>query len=252
MRFVLLIASIAMPAMAYLSQTGWLGPTNGEISNRYPTLLVAAGYAFAIWGLIFTLDLLFGIAAAVRRPEDATVRRVGPVVAAGFLLTGIWSPVFTLELFWLALAIIWLALGTMAWSAVQLARAPGRRGRLRSLATIAVSLHAGWLSLAAFLNTAQVLVAHEVPGTVGWSMALYAAAAALLLGLNHRMGGNPAFAAAALWGLGAVYVKQTSHGLEGSTLAAWVALAIAVALGLQTVALGFRQDAQVDEVRPSG
>jgi hypothetical protein len=251
MRFVLLLASIAMPAMAYLSQTGWLGPTNGEISNRYPTLLVAAGYAFAIWGLIFTLDLLLGIAVAVREPDDAAVRRVGPAVIAGFLLTGIWSPIFTLERFWLALAIIWVALGTMAWSAVQLARAPGERGRLRSLATIAISLHAGWLSLAAFLNTAQVMVAHEVPGAVGWSMGLYGAAAALLLGLNHRMGGNPAYAAAALWGLGAVYVKQSGHALEGSTVAAWVALAIAVVLGLQTVGLGFRRKGAPGEVQPS-
>lgn len=240
MRFALLFASVAMPAMAYVSQTGWLGPTNGEISNRYPTLLVAAGYAFAIWGLIFTLDLLLGIAAAVRKTESETVQRVMPAVIAGFLLTGIWSPIFTLELFWLALVIIWLALGTMAWSAVQLARAPGERTRLQSLATIAISLHAGWLSLAAFLNIAQVMVAYEVPGTVGWSMALYGASAALLLGLNHRMGGNPAYVAAALWGLGAVYVKQTGHALEGSTIAAWVALAIAVVLGLQTVVLGFR------------
>lgn len=252
MRFVLLFAAVAMPAMAYVSQTGWLGPTNGEISNRYPTLLVAAGYAFAIWGIIFTLDLVLGIAAAVRKPEDATVRRVMPAVVVGFLLTGVWSPVFTLQWFWLALAIIWVALGTMAWAAVQLARGPGERSRLRSLATIAVSLHAGWLSLAAFLNVAQVLVWLEVPGAVGWSMGLYGASAALLLGLNHRMGGNPAYVAAALWGLGAVYVKQTGHDLEGSTIAAWVALGIAAVLGVQTVVLGFRDQRRTSQAQRSG
>ena len=32
---------------------GVFGPDNGTVSGQYPTLLVAAGYAFAIWGLIF-------------------------------------------------------------------------------------------------------------------------------------------------------------------------------------------------------
>ena len=240
MRFALLFASIAMPVMSYVSQTGWLGPTNGEISNRYPTLLVAAGYAFAIWGVIFLLDLILGVAAA--RGDDPVVRRVTPAVIAGFLLTGIWSPVFTLELFWLALVIIWLALGTMAWSAVQLAREPGD-SKLRTLATVAISLHAGWLSLAAFLNTAQVMVAIDVPETVTWSMVLYGCAALLLLGLNQRMRGNIAYTVAALWGLAAVYVKQTGHDLEGSGLAAWVAVAIAITLALHTLTLRLRRHA---------
>lgn len=242
MRFVLLLASIAMPAMSYLSQTGWLGPDNGTISNRYPTLLVAAGYAFAIWGVIFLLDLALGV-AALRKPEDDTLRRTTPAVITGFVLTGLWSPVFTLQRFWLALAIIWLALGAMAWSAVQLARAEGPPSKTRSLATVAVSLHAGWLSLAAFLNLAQVLTANEVGGAVGWSMGLYALAAGLLLGLNHRMRGNVAYAVAALWGLAAVFVKQRGHDLEGSDLAAWVAVAVAAVLALQTVALRARHHA---------
>ncbi len=236
MRFVLLVASIVMPAMSYLSQTGWLGPDNGTISNRYPTLLVAAGYAFAIWGLIFLLDLALGI-AALRKPEDDAVRRTSPAIVAGFVLTGLWSPVFTLQQFWLALVIMWLALGAMAWSAVQLARAEGPPTKTRTLATVAVSLHAGWLSLAAFLNLAQVLVANEVGGAVTWSMVLFGVAAVLLLALNQRMRGNLAYVAAALWGLAAVFVKQRGHDLEGSDIAAWVAVGIAVVLAAQTVAL---------------
>ena len=57
MRLLVLLAAIAMPVVAWLSNSGHFGPDNGTISDLYPTLLVAAGYAFAIWGLIFLLDL---------------------------------------------------------------------------------------------------------------------------------------------------------------------------------------------------
>lgn len=240
MRFVVLVTALAMPAVSYLSQTGMLGPDNGEISNRYPTLLVAAGYAFAIWGLIFLLDIAVGAIFASKRGDDPTLRRVAPAIAAGFALTGAWSPVFTLQLFWVALAIIWVAFGTLAWAAVQLSRAPGEPSRSRTIVRVAISLHAGWLSLAAFLNIAQVLTWQQIPEALTWSLVLYAAAAAVLLGLNQRMRGNLAYAAAALWGLAAVYVKQSGHDLPGSDTAAWVAVGIAVLLAAQTITLRVR------------
>ncbi|AFM04565.1 hypothetical protein Fleli_2186 [Bernardetia litoralis DSM 6794] len=44
----------------YLSNTGFFGgKTIGEISKKYETLFVPAGYAFSIWGLIFLMLLAF-------------------------------------------------------------------------------------------------------------------------------------------------------------------------------------------------
>ena len=62
----------------------------------------------------------------------------------------------------------------------------------------------------------------------------------MLLVLNQRMRGNVAYAAAALWGLAAVYVKQSGHALAGADTAAWTALAIAVLLVVQTALLRWR------------
>ena len=56
-----------------------------------------------------------------------------------------------------------------------------------------------------------------------------------------RMRGNPVYTAVALWGLFAVWIKQTGWPLAGSTTSAWVALAIGAALLLQTVALRLRR-----------
>ena len=67
--------------------------------------------------------------------------------------------------------------------------------------------------------------------------ALGTLAALMLLMVNLRMRGNIDYVIAALWALIAVYVKQSDSGLAGAQTAAWVALAIAAVLVLQTVML---------------
>jgi hypothetical protein len=243
-RLLVIVMALAMPIVAWLSNTGAFGPDQGTISDRYPTLLVAAGYAFSIWSLIFLLDLAYaGWQATGERRRDATLGRIAPWAAAGFFLTTIWMPLFSQEMFWLCLAVIFGALACLAYCAVQLSRDPSPHPGQWPWAWLPLSLHAGWLTLAAFLNLAQVIVAYELLPTgrqLPWSLALLAVAAAVLLALNHRMRGNLAYAAAALWGLLAVYVRQLGNDLTGAEVSAWVALLIAVVLVVQTAALRLR------------
>ena len=245
MRILVLLFAIAMPIVAWLSNNGSFGPDNGTMSDRYPTLLVAAGYAFAIWGLIFLLDLIYaGWQFTGARKTDDTLQRVAPWAAAGFALTTTWMPLFAMSQFWLCLLVIFAATACLVRCAWLLSRDPVPEKGQRVLAWLPLSLHAGWLSLAAFLNLAQVVVAYQllpVDRQLPWSLALFALAAAMLLALNQRMRGNAAYVLAALWALVAVYVKQSGHDLAGAGVAAWVALAIAAALAVQTVALLRRQ-----------
>lgn len=233
MRLLVLLLAIAMPVVGWLSQTGAFGPDQGTISDRYPTLLVAAGYAFSIWSVIFALDVVYGVLQATgTRRRDPVLGRIAPAAAAGFFLTAIWMPLFSQEMFWLCVGVIFAALGCIGWCAVVLTRAGGH-----FWAWLALSLHAGWLALAAFLNLAQTIVADGVLSAsdmLGWSAVLYLLAALVLLGMNQLMRGNLAFAAAAAWGLAAVYVEQSRSGLAGAGTAAWIAVAILVALVVQT------------------
>lgn len=241
MRLLVLLAAAAMPVVAWLSNNGTFGPDNGTISDRYPTLLVAAGYAFSIWGLIFLLDLAYAAWQATgERRRDETLGRVAPWAAAGFALTTVWMPLFSMEHFWPCLFVIFGAMACLVRCAWMLShdRTP-RRGQWL-LAWLPLSLHAGWLSLAAFLNLAQVIVAFELLSTrqqLPWSLVLFGMAALMLLLLNLRMRGNVVYTLAALWALAAVYVKQSGHALPGADIAAWVAAGIAVALAVQTLVL---------------
>lgn len=245
MRLLVLLSALAMPIVAWLSQAGVFGPDNGTVSDRYPTLLVAAGYAFSIWGLIFLLDLLYAAwQASGRRRDDPLLAHIAPAVAAGFVLTSAWMPLFSLGLFGACLVVIFAALACLAWAALQVARAAPEPSRPRLWAWLPLSLHAGWLSLAAFLNLAQAALAFgwvRSDAQLGLGLLLFAAAAGVLLELNRRMHGNAAYAAAALWGLVAVGWEQSRSSVPGAATAASVALAIASLLLLQTVWLYWRR-----------
>ena len=168
---------------------------------------------------------------------------VRPWAAGGFALTAVWMPVFSQQLFWLALLIIWAALACLLRCAVMLSDARATTPGLTAWAWAPLSLHAGWLSMAAFLNTAQVIVAYRVLPTdamLPWTLVLFALATTMLLWTNHRMRGNLLLAAAALWALAAVYVKQSGWTVPGSDTAAVVAVVVAIVLAVQTVWLRVR------------
>lgn len=242
MKWLVLILALSMPLVGWLSNTGQLGPTNGEISDRYPTLIVAAGYAFSIWGPIFLLDALFAAGQLRLVRPDLPLPRIRQLSAAAFALTSLWMVVFAQQWFWLSLLVIWLSLACLL-GALWLASAGQGRVRGPWWMWLPLSLHAGWVSLAVFLNTAQVAVAYELLSTqamLPWTLVLYALAAALLLGMLVLLRGNPWYALAAVWGLVGVYVRQQDSVLPGAQTSALTALSLAVLVVGVTVGIGMK------------
>jgi len=251
---LLTIAALAMPVIAWLSQQGRFGPDNKTLSDEFPTLLVADGYAFSIWGVIFLLDLILALWTLRGQQHPAPTltairHRCLLLMTAGFALTGSWMVVFAQRWFWLALAIIWGALICLLWALMLVAHARPT-GTPAWMTLLPLGLHAGWLSLAAFLNTAQVIVAQQLLPTVDqlpWTLVLWALAALLLLvaitRLHRPMTAWPALAyvVAAVWGLVGVYVKQSRNELPGGQISAWIALALAAILIAQTLWLRFNR-----------
>ena len=249
MRLLVLLLSIAMPVVASLAQRGSFGPDTGAVAELYPTLLLAGGYAFAIWVVIFLLDLVYGVWQATGgRRSDPTLAHVAPWAAAGFALTALWMPLFSMAtpgngLFWACLLVIFGAAGCLVRCATVLSHDDTPQAGQWLWAWTPLSLHAGWITLAAFVNAAQVVVAHELLSTtqmLPWSLVLLVVAAIALLAANHRMRGNVDYAGAAAWGLVAVFVKQSGWDVPGADVAAWVAIGIAVLLVAQTLWLRSR------------
>lgn len=243
MRYLVAVFAVAMPVVAYLSNQRVFGPDNGAVSDRYPTLLAAEGYAFAIWGLIFALDIVHALWQL--KPQNVVDRRVPLAVAGGFALTAAWMPVFSQQIFWLALLIIWSAWGLLVWAALRQSGA-SRTGAAWWWGAMPLLLHAGWLSLAVFLNSAQVIVAYRLLDTnamLVWSLPLILIAALVFLVLNRRLRGGVAFVAPILWGLVALAIKQFDSTLQGAAIMAWSAVALGVVLVVQTAFLRYGRQA---------
>lgn len=206
----------------------------GQPTALFPTLIVAAGYAFAIWGQIFLLDVVYGTWQCLDRSNDPALQRTRQLTASGFALTSSWMIVFSLQWFWLSLTIIWLSLACILGAAWRVSRT-AHHARGPWWQWLPLSLHAGWISLAALLNVAQVIVAFHllsVSKMLPWTLLLLVLTALLVLTTVARLRGNPWYTLAVLWGLVGVYVKQHGSDLDGAATAAAVAMALAVAVAL--------------------
>ena len=74
MRLLVLLFAIAMPVVAWLTERGTFGLPSAAVSAQFPNLLLPAGWAFSIWGVIFVFDLLYGMWQA-GSIAHATMRR---------------------------------------------------------------------------------------------------------------------------------------------------------------------------------
>jgi hypothetical protein len=82
-------------------------PSVADVSDAHRTLFTPAGYAFAIWGLIYGATLLYAVSALL--PSQLDVRfhdRVAPWLLATNVLSSLWVACFTTEHFVPSLLII--------------------------------------------------------------------------------------------------------------------------------------------------
>ncbi|MBD2699756.1 tryptophan-rich sensory protein [Spirosoma sp. BT702] len=178
-QFLVVISVIAMITMNYLSNAGVFGSkTNGDISDKYHTLITPAGYAFSIWGLIFLGLLAFAVYQAL--PSQRTnphFRLVGWWVVLNTTCNAIWSPLFNNERIGLALIVILVMLFSAAIIEQYLlasqdvplvpvdpdATLPETTASSSEtlLARIPFSIYFGWLTVATILNVAVYLKASD-------------------------------------------------------------------------------------------
>jgi len=212
----------------------------GEIATRFPSLVIPAGYAFAIWGRIFLLGLVYAAYQMLpSRREDPLLRRVGWPLAGAFLLNGVWEVSVLLRQPVLLQVIIAGILVCAAVAFVRLVRsdAGALEGADRLLVTPTVALLFGWITAANVVSFNDMLVEFGILGTdlgsalVGGALLVlggFVASAFVLVGRRGSVQGYAFYAAAVLWGLAGVVANQYDASLVTSS-AAGLAAAIVVA-----------------------
>lgn len=152
-----LAAYVVMVAVNYLAVSLPLGGRDtGAISDNYPNLFAPAGYAFSIWGLIYTLLGIYVIYQLWREKDDV-VARVNRIFIINALLNASWMFAWHYDLIWLSVLIMAGLLFTLIRIA-DIFRASVLSQKERWLARLPFSVYFGWITVATIANITVFLV----------------------------------------------------------------------------------------------
>ncbi len=180
LRQILVVVSVVtLLVMNYLSNTGAFGgQTNGDVSNKYHTLITPAGYAFSIWGIIFLGLISFAIYQALpAQRHNPRFRAAGHWVIINGFLNAIWSPIFNQE--WISVSVlVILAMLLSLWKVIEALQIRTRPVNATEtwLARVPFSIYFGWLTVATILNVTVLLKATDFSlanlPEVGWALSI--------------------------------------------------------------------------------
>lgn len=230
-QLLVVIATAGVIIFNWFAAKGLLGGIEtGAVSDKYPTLITPAGYAFTIWSLIYLGLIAFGIYQAL--PSNTTrFSSFRTVYILSCAANCAWLYFWHQEAMLICAAIIFLLLATLAFINIKL-KTTDLTGEFW-LVKFPFGLYFGWVTTAAILNVAVALVYLQVQ--VSGSFAVFSAAIlifiATALGVIIRFKLNNAFYPLAIaWALTAIAVKQSGQTLIVAASAVGVIVLLIAAL----------------------
>ncbi|WP_156753679.1 hypothetical protein [Actinokineospora pegani] len=205
---------VAVLAVAQIGSSYTLGQSAGTVARENPSSILPAGYAFAIWGLIFAASLAYAVAALTPSlAAHPVVRATGWPVAVAFAANTVWALVFPERLFVLSQVVIVIGMAAAVWTTIAAQRAADGNRLVATLFCGSFGLLAGWLTAATFVGLANTVSAlgggaGQVTGLVLLVLAAAVAAYVLHAGSGGPLPGSLAYGFAVVWGLVAITVEQ--------------------------------------------
>lgn len=207
----------------------WVPDFGGFDADQFPIPqenppVQPAGYAFAIWGLIYAWLIVGSVFGLWKRRMDPAWRPMRLPLALSMAVGAIWLPVAVLSPIW-ATILIWAML-VPALSALW--RCPEAD---RWAAAWPIGLYAGWLSAASCVAIGLLL------GGYGWTndsiaaWIMIAAATGLAVGVQMKLHNAPTYGCAVIWALIAIVVQNGTNlisvsaiALAGAALMTWATI----------------------------
>ncbi len=214
------------------------GVTTGEVSDTFPSLFTPAGYVFSIWGLIYTLLLVFIVYQALPSQKDnPRLERLGYWFALSCAFNVSWLLAWHYSAIGLSQLLMFGILGSLIVCYLRLGVGESEVSRAESLAVrLPFSVYLGWITVATVANTSVTLLDYGVTG--GWLAPFWtvvAIAAAVCVGyLMLRNKRDVAFNLVLVWAFAGIAAKQWGAELL-VVVGALVAAAVVVYLIAQSL-----------------
>ena len=213
------------------------GLTTGEISDRFPVLVVPAGYVFSIWGAIYVGLLAFTVyqALPVRR-ADPLLRRLGWLPALTGVLNVGWILLWHGEAFLLTVPVMAALLATLVAIEARIRGESRRRtGAERWAVAVPFSIYVGWITVATIANVSATLASLGFTGfgieppVIASAVLLLGLGIASVMVLRFR---DPAYGLVIAWAYAGIAVKEAEAALVPLVAAASALVVLAVVAGV--------------------
>ncbi|HXV94899.1 MAG TPA: tryptophan-rich sensory protein [Pseudonocardia sp.] len=237
----LTIAALAVVQVVVsgLGGSGAIGDPVGEVANDYATPILAAGWAFAIWGPIYVGFLAYaGYQLLPAQRTREVHRETGWWLAASAVLNPLWVLAFGARLILLAEVLIVALLVCLAVVLARLSRTPAEGVVERAVFRGPIALYTGWVSLATVLGTAATGVWAGLPGTGALaavvSVLVLLVASAIVASVVTAGTQVVPYAAAAVWALAGIAANGPPAAVVAAALVAIVVVGTATARRIGT------------------
>lgn len=220
-----------------------VGQPIGDQSDSVRTLITPAGWAFSIWGALYTGSLVFALFQALpAQRHNRLLAKIRWPAAGAFLGNALWA-LYT-QSFGLSVISALIILFTLV-CLLRIFRTigtwPSRFTRAESwCAVLPLSALASWLTVASIVNIAAALRFHGIEG--GESAATIASIVLVVGGIIAAIAlvssrGSPPYALVFLWALSAIYAAGGQRAAPVS-----VAAGLAAILVIGAALMGLRRD----------
>ncbi|SEW03022.1 hypothetical protein SAMN04488515_0730 [Cognatiyoonia koreensis] len=232
--YLTLLLAVAFAAAPFITS-----PFSGFEADQLPIPQVdppvqPAGYAFAIWGVIYAWLIISALYGALNRPDAPDWDDARWPLNVSLAVGVPWLAIANASAVWATVTIVIMAIGAI----IALARAPLDD---RWLFQAPVGLYAGWLTAASFVSLATTFAGYGIGlGSFGWALVGIAGALTVAFIVLSRRQTALGYLAAVVWALVGIVV---ANGIAG-----WI-VSLAAAIGIAILLLRFGPVA-VRSIRP--
>jgi hypothetical protein len=212
-------------------------PAINDVSDTYATYLTPAGYAFAIWSLIFALLIVFAVYQArdffTPQKSNDLPQKAGPLFVVSSICNGLWTYIFVSEYIALSVVVI-VTLAASLYGLLYKLRIATTNPPFIVIFCVwwPLLIYTGWVTIASVVNISSWVASLGVSVTPVAAVVTLLIVAAFLVALLIRRNTRELLLSSA-WGIAAIGANQA--GDSGSTLVSLTAFAVA---GVLIIAAG--------------
>jgi hypothetical protein len=227
--------ALVLAALAFVAAPALTPPFTGYDPGLFPVRverpsIQPAGYAFAIWGLIYGWLLVHAGFGLLRRRDDPAFVRVALPLLLASVLGAVWLAIATTAPLLAEAAILLMA----AFALIAYLRADPVQDRWLLAAPTAI--FAGWLTAASAVSTGVLLAGYGVLTDTASALLMLAVVLGVALTVQTRRPTMPVYGATVVWAI--VGVIAVNWGANPTV--AYAAIAGAAIMTLTTLALLLR------------